>query len=1034
TWNWGRFINTVIYLILVGLFLFFIVKLYYVLRRKAYVKDKICQYCGKPIHGAAVRCSFCTSWLDQDARRKLDGEYEERGLNTNRMSTTTLGTSNGHFTEKESIEVPSTHSGTGPNTYNGTAGRTTYSGNGLNTQNGSGLNTPTGPNTYSGSGLNTQNGSGPNSYSATGLNTYSGAGRDVGATGATVDQQQQQRVGNYSVAGVYGGQSSMVNNPPGSMTINGLGDNNVDYVEHPIASVVLESASVLSSLPFPASTVAAASRSAPGHARANVASAGRSSSTLITRGSPATAIPECLRRAAETNTLSLSTLHQAVAILEKTPRNDITVAQVEQLLTRVKGQIKQIYVPSPSPARSFSAKTVSNSNSSWLQAGCSARSTQHQQRRVALGRDQGSNRHYSSFRFINHRKLQKLEAEAIANPSNPQAQAEFYKELLRIDDYQAIIARFESAKFANSEQALQYYAIALARTNQAEQIVPKILQRIQRQPIAAESEALVNSIGQGVRRANGSSYAATEAIGVNGGAAVSETLSGAGNKGNPIYVVMDDSKTSKGYMLWRGLRWLGITVTYAFCILTFLSLVFENSGLLKPAPSQTEFEPSADNNVKFTDVQGVDDSKQELEEVVEFLKDPNKYNQLGGKLPKGVLLTGPPGTGKTMLARAVAGEAGVPFFFMSGSEFDEMYVGVGARRVRELFAAARARAPSIVFIDELDAIGARRNPKDQTYMKQTLNQLLVELDGFSQTEGVIIIAATNFPELLDKALVRPGRFDRHVNVPLPDVRGRMQILKHHLKNISTSPAVDISVIARGTPGFSGADLANLINQAAIQASREGVTEVGVKQFEHAKDKILMGVERRSQVVTMESKKLTAYHEGGHALVALYTPGAMPLHKATIMPRGNALGVTVQLPDMDKDSFTRKEYLAQLDVAMGGRVAEEMIFGPDNVTSGCSSDIVHATRVAKMMVTHYGMSEKVGPVAHQEEDMAMLSTLTKQLIESETKTLIEAAQVRATLLLKTHKEELHRLAKALVEYETLTQEEIRRAIEGKPIVR
>ncbi|KAG0241148.1 hypothetical protein BGW41_006254 [Actinomortierella wolfii] len=640
-----------------------------------------------------------------------------------------------------------------------------------------------------------------------------------------------------------------------------------------------------------------------------------------------------------------------------------------------------------------------------------------------------------------------LETEAVANPHNPQAQAEFYKELLKIEDYAALINRVESGKYATSEASLQYYATALARTNQTEQIVPKILQRLRQQPIVGtDAEATAYSIGQGFRRgAPTLSSPLSEpvaAVGANtttggAGAAVGplgEALGAAGNKGNPIYVVMDDSKTSKGYMLWRGLRWLGITVTYAFCILTFLSLVFENSGLLKPAPTQTEFEPSADNNVKFSDVHGCDESKQELEEVVEFLRDPNKYNQLGGKLPKGVLLTGPPGTGKTMLARAVAGEAGVPFFFMSGSEFDEMYVGVGARRVRELFAAARARAPSIVFIDELDAIGARRNPKDQTYMKQTLNQLLVELDGFSQTEGVIIIAATNFPELLDKALVRPGRFDRHVSVPLPDVRGRMQILKHHLKNINVAHNVDISVIARGTPGFSGADLANLVNQAAIQASREGVTEVGMKQIEYAKDKILMGVERRSQVVTSESKKLTAYHEGGHALVALFTPGAMPLHKATIMPRGSALGVTVQLPDMDKDSFTRKEYQAQLDVAMGGRVAEEMIFGAENVTSGCSSDIVHATKVARMMVTHYGMSDKVGPVAHTEEDMATLSTPTKQLIESEIKALIEAAQARATQLLKTHKEELHRLAKALVEYETLTQEEIRRAIEGKPIVR
>ncbi|KAF9980150.1 hypothetical protein BGZ75_008765 [Mortierella antarctica] len=792
-----------------------------------------------------------------------------------------------------------------------------------------------------------------------------------------------------------------------------------------IAAVIVESASYLGSLPLPATVAASRSQ----HVRSATSAVKSAAPKPAASGSHSHGqIPECLRLAANEGALSLSTLHQAVAALERDAQG-VTVAQVEMLAQKVQGQLRQLGSRQAAPtARGTSASRP------WLQGRLLSTRTQHHSAlnsRVLPPPERGC-RQYSSFRFINHRKLQKLEQEAMANPSNAAAQAEFYKELLRIDDYVGIISRFEAGKFASSEASLQYYATALARTNQTEQIVPKILQRLQRQPLATESEVLFNNIGQGVRRTN--TVAMSENIGVNGGAAVADAMASAGNKANPIYVVMDDTKTSKGHMLWRGLRWLGITVTYAFCILTFLSLVFENSGLLKPAPSQTEFEPSADNNVKFSDVQGVDESKQELEEVVEFLKDPNKYNQLGGKLPKGVLLTGPPGTGKTMLARAVAGEAGVPFFFMSGSEFDEMYVGVGARRVRELFAAARSRAPSIVFIDELDAIGARRNPKDQTYMKQTLNQLLVELDGFSQTEGVIIIAATNFPELLDKALVRPGRFDRHVNVPLPDVRGRMQILKHHLKTIHTSPAVDISVIARGTPGFSGADLANLINQAAIQASREGVSEVGIKQFEHAKDKILMGVERRSQVVTSESKKLTAYHEGGHALVALYTPGAMPLHKATIMPRGNALGVTVQLPDMDKDSYTRKEYLAQLDVAMGGRVAEEMIFGAENVTSGCSSDIVHATKVAKMMVTQFGMSEKVGPVAHTEEDMMVLSTPTKQLIEAETKTLIESAQARATLLLKTHKEELHRLAKALVEYETLTQEEIRRAIEGKPIVR
>lgn len=335
-------------------------------------------------------------------------------------------------------------------------------------------------------------------------------------------------------------------------------------------------------------------------------------------------------------------------------------------------------------------------------------------------------------------------------------------------------------------------------------------------------------------------------------------------------------------------------------------------------------------------------------------------------------------------------------------------------------AAARRKAPSIVFIDEIDAIGSKRNPKDQTYMKQTLNQLLVDLDGFSQTEGVIFIAATNFPELLDKALVRPGRFDRHVNVPLPDVRGRMQILKHHMKGIQFASDVDVSIIARGTPGFSGADLANLVNQAAIQASRESVREVSQKQLEFAKDKILMGAERRSAVITDESKRLTAYHEGGHALVAYYTPGAMPLHKATIMPRGAALGMTVQLPEMDKvsekkiqgkkckhgkaehnptntctffflpfpqDSFTRKEFLAQLDVCLGGRVAEEMIFGEENVTSGAHSDIVKATDVAKRMVRYYGMSEKVGPVGYDDDDMQLLSTQTKLVIEGEIKSLV-----------------------------------------------
>lgn len=451
-----------------------------------------------------------------------------------------------------------------------------------------------------------------------------------------------------------------------------------------------------------------------------------------------------------------------------------------------------------------------------------------------------------------------------------------------------MITRFERGNFAHNEECWQYYISALTQTGKSELVLPKILQKLEESAKAKGDSTVSKEVLEQIiaNRQGGRIVSMAEGT----------IPSGTGNKANPIYVVVEEARK---YMFWKALRWVGVTLTYAFCILTILSLALENSGLLKSANSQAEYEPVTQTTVKFEDVQGVDEAKQELEEIVEFLKNPHRFTELGGKLPKGVLLTGPPGTGKTMLARAVAGEANVPFFFMSGSEFDEMYVGVGARRVRELFAAARAKAPSIVFIDEIDAIGSKRNPKDQSYMKQTLNQLLVDLDGFSQTEGVIFIAATNFPELLDKALVRPGRFDRLVNVPLPDVRGRIEILKHHMKKIHVASEVDVSVVARGTPGFSGADLANLVNQAAIQASRENCKQVNLRHLEYSKDKIIMGAERKSAVSTEESKRLTAYHEGGHALVAYYTPGAMPLHKATIMPRGSALGMTVQLPEIDK---------------------------------------------------------------------------------------------------------------------------------------
>jgi ATP-dependent metalloprotease len=439
-----------------------------------------------------------------------------------------------------------------------------------------------------------------------------------------------------------------------------------------------------------------------------------------------------------------------------------------------------------------------------------------------------------------------------------------------------------------------------------------------------------------------------------------------------------------------------------------------------------------DTSTKFADVKGVDEAKGELEEIVEYLRDPDKFTNLGGKLPKGVLLVGPPGTGKTMLARAIAGEAGVPFFYTSGSEFEEMFVGVGARRVRDLFAAAKKTSPCIIFIDEIDAIGGSRNPKDQQYMKMTLNQLLVELDGFKSSEGVIVIAATNFPESLDKALVRPGRFDRHVVVPNPDVKGRSQILEAHFKGIKRSDDVDLNVIARGTPGFSGADLANLINIAALRAASQGATAVDMTALEFAKDRILMGAERKSAVISEKNRKLTAYHEGGHALVALYTDGAHPVHKATVVPRGMALGMVMQLPESDDEtSVTRRQLLAKLDVAMGGRAAEELIFGTADVTTGASSDLEQATRLARAMVTKYGMSDIVGQMAIGYEEMAngSLSSETKALVESEVKKLLTAAHQRAVGILKSHEKELHTLAKELIEKETLTGQQINELLVG-----
>ncbi|KAA1099024.1 hypothetical protein PGT21_032881 [Puccinia graminis f. sp. tritici] len=511
----------------------------------------------------------------------------------------------------------------------------------------------------------------------------------------------------------------------------------------------------------------------------------------------------------------------------------------------------------------------------------------------------------------------------------------------------------------------------------------------------------------------------------------SDTRSNSENVGS-IKVVVEELR---GNPLLRALRFLAVTLVYSFIMLTLLSLVMDSSGLLKatsPTGGPTEFKPQGQKPVTFGDVHGCDEAKEELKEVVDFLKDPLRFARLGGRLPRGVLLTGPPGTGKTLLARAVAGEAGVQFFIASGSEFDEMYVGVGARRIRELFAAARKAAPAIIFIDELDAIGGKRSPKDQHYMKQTLNQLLVELDGFQQSEGVILMAATNFPASLDKALTRPGRFDRHVAVPLPDARGRIQILKHHSKNVTVDPALDLTVVARSTPGFSGADLQNLVNQAAVKASREGAQSVRALDFDWARDRIMMGAENKSYITTADQKKLTAYHEAGHALVSMYTPGATPLHKVTCLRRGHALGITHFLPEIDKVTESYKECLARLDVGMGGRAAEEILMGKENVTSGASSDIDNVTLVATAMIREMGFSTRLGPRAYRTDDQLAPNTLAS--IDGEIQEMVEAAATRALNLLQSKRDELDRLALALIEYETLSAEEAWKVVKGHKLER
>ena len=452
--------------------------------------------------------------------------------------------------------------------------------------------------------------------------------------------------------------------------------------------------------------------------------------------------------------------------------------------------------------------------------------------------------------------------------------------------------------------------------------------------------------------------------------------------------------------------------------------------------------------VTFEDVAGVDEAKEDLKEIVDFLKDPQKFQRLGGRIPKGVLLVGPPGTGKTLLARAIAGEANVPFFTISGSDFVEMFVGVGASRVRDMFEQAKKNAPCLVFIDEIDAVGRHRGAGlggGNDEREQTLNQLLVEMDGFEANEGVILIAATNRPDVLDPALLRPGRFDREIVVPNPDLAGREKILRVHMRKVPLAPDVDPKVIARGTPGFSGADLANLVNEAALLAARRGKRVVSMSELEDAKDKVMMGAERRSLVMREEEKKNTAYHEAGHAIVALNVVGSDPIHKATIIPRGRALGMVMRLPEHDQLSVTRQKMYADIAVAFGGRLAEEIIFGYDQVTTGAISDIRQATRMVRNMVTRYGFSDALGPIefAENQEEVFLghsvarqqnVSEATAQKIDSEIRRIIDECYERARAILTEKRTDLETLAKGLLEYETLTGDEIVALLKGIPPVR
>lgn len=527
--------------------------------------------------------------------------------------------------------------------------------------------------------------------------------------------------------------------------------------------------------------------------------------------------------------------------------------------------------------------------------------------------------------------LAHMEESANKNPSSATSQNAFYQALLKANMPAIVIERYQSGRFATNPACNDAYqkALNILTGNGGQGVTDSnVAKNLPGNLTPTQVQAVTQALAAHSRGSN---------------LAVSKDSTATGAKDGPLHVVVDETLGGSVFRWVKFLLWFGL---FTYLSLIVVTMLIEGMSVLKRPGGKIESEAKAEQQkARFSDVHGADEAKEELQEMVDFLRNPEKFSQLGGKLPKGILLVGPPGTGKTLLARAVAGEAGVPFFYMSGSEFDEVYVGVGAKRVRELFAAAKAKSPAIVFIDELDAIGGRRNARDAAYVKQTLNQLLTELDGFDQSSGVIIIGATNFPQLLDKALTRPGRFDRHVVVDLPDVRGRLAILQHHAKKIKASKDVNLQAIAQLTSGLSGAELENIVNQAAVHASKAKATSVRKEDFDWAKDRVIMGAEKRTMVISPEEKEMTAYHEAGHALVNLLTKeSSSNLYKVTVLPRGYSLGHTASLPEMDKYSYTIENYLAMIDVALGGKLAEEIVYGTNKVTSGASSVRLPSSRI------------------------------------------------------------------------------------------